>query len=374
MCGFHGSGHMCPMCHVISAYRAGTCVPCFCSSCANRGSSVLASGGGVIILNTNPVEVNRNMRFSCSAIRTIVAVGGTNCRTVVVGGGPRAISASCAATSGLCFRPLAPRSIVGVVSFRGPRNMVTSLNNRATVGLTRPLVSENMGVVNASYTTVRETRGHSSFRGVLRSLRVPRPRNETMAGVRSNVRTTTAVNCPILMEPSFILNNETVRVMTGRRRLHRCLGATMRVSRSGPILISGCVRNGRIRISTVYSKLGMFIPNVVRLIRHANMRSNSSVDMCPAFSVSSGIGNAVLRCTGGLNLNVNVMNLCGVRFVISGSSGIFVVRIGPHSSEAIPFLSGTANCDLTSVTARMVLNGDLGRRNVFKVCPRRGGH
>lgn len=291
-----------------------------------------------------------------------------------MGGGPRAISASCAASSGLCFRPLAIRSIVGIVRLRGPFKVVISLNNRATVGLTPPLSTLNIPVVNASIRTVSETRGESSFRGIVGRLKVPRPGNLTMASVRRNIGITREVNCPILMHPSFILNNETVRVITDRRDLHRCLRATIRVGASRPILISGCVVNHRLRISTVYSNGSIFIPNVVRRIREANIRDNSSVSVCPAFSISRTIGSGVVSCAIGLNGTVGVVNLFGVRFVTSRGSSIFMVRIGPESSEAIPFLSGTASVPVTSVTAEIVLNRDLGSRNVARMCPTRGGH
>lgn len=191
------------------------------------------------------------------------------------------MSASFSATSELCFRPLAARSIVNVVGARGPFNMIITFNKRATVGLAGFLDSGNMGVLNASCSTVSVTRSERHFSRLLRGCRVGHPHNMAIVAASRTLSITSGVNCPILLHPSCILNNRGVVVTFGRSSIGRCVTVVLTRGVRGPVLVSGCLRNARLRISTVYSNRSVLVPNVVRRVRHTNIRSNSSVTICP---------------------------------------------------------------------------------------------
>lgn len=282
-----------------------------------------------------------------------------------MGGGPRAMSASFSISSGLCFRPLAPRCIAGVIRTRGPSNTVIRFNNRATVGLAGALGSLKIAVLNASTSRISTTRSERHFSRVLRCYSVREPGKRAIFAMGRTLSTTRSLNCPMLMEPDCILNNRNVRVTTDSSSVERFVNvvahAVPSLSRR-PILMSGCLVNRRIRISTVYSNGGVLVPNVVRRVSHTNVRSNSSVSICPTIALSRGIRGAVISCAGHLTSTLRIVNVVGVRFVILGRR-ICVVRMGPHSSEAMPCVDGMANVPTVTLTAETVLNRGLSSVN-----------
>lgn len=106
---------------------------------------------------------------------TIRATHGLKCGSVVVGCGPRAISASCSVYSHLCFSRLSFRHMLSIVSLRRPHNIVMSMNKRVPGGLTVGLCHRSIPMLNASPVSVSHTRGHGGFSTVLSRLKVSRP-------------------------------------------------------------------------------------------------------------------------------------------------------------------------------------------------------
>lgn len=280
-----------------------------------------------------------------------------------MGGGPRAMDASFSVTSGLCFRPLAPRSMRDVISVRGPSKTIMRFNKRATVGLARTLVGVKMPVLNASTRGMSGTRSHRLFSRVLRRYRVPHPANKAMFATRRTGRITGELKCPMLIHPSCILNKRKVRVTVGSGSVSRFVKVVGEVTRSRPVLMSGCLRKGRVRISTMYSKASVLVPNVVRRVRHTKVRSKSDVSMCPTRDLARKTGTGVTRCAEELTGSLRIVNVVGVRFVIYNRSSMCMVRMGPHSDHAMPCVDGMANVPVIPLTARIVAKGGVGSLN-----------
>lgn len=280
----------------------------------------------------------------------------------MVGGGPRAISASFSANSELCFRPLYPRSIVGVVGIRGPVNIIITFNNRATVGLAGFLSNGNVGVLNASTRNVSITRSESGFSGLLRGFRVFHPGKASIAALRNTLGTTSSLKCPILLEPDCIVNNRGVAVTCAGSSIRECVSVVLHRNVRGPILISGCVVNARLRISYVSSNGSILVPNVVRRVRHTNIRDNSSVTICPPCGLRSGVLRGVYSISRGLTLSLKAGNLIGVR-CLACRGRLCIVRMGPETSHAVPCVDGIAKIPVIRLTAGVVMNSALGRLN-----------
>lgn len=80
--------------------------------------------GGILILNSNTLGVNRTNRFSCSNSRTLGTLHRRNVDSILVGPGITAVRADRNVTSGICFLPIAPFFMARVVGGRHPSNVV----------------------------------------------------------------------------------------------------------------------------------------------------------------------------------------------------------------------------------------------------------
>lgn len=192
--------------------------------------------GGMLLLNSNTLGVNRTKRFSCSNSRTLGTLGRRNVRAVLVGPGVTAIRADRKMTSRVCFLPIAPCFMRGMVRGRGPRNVVLTFNKRATLGYKITLCERNalrgcgMGMLNAPIRTVVSARSHRLFIRGLGRVSMGAVGDRTMRGMRSTHHTTQRLNCPIVIHTTCTLNKLNSNFYSGRRRLSILIRGTFTFS------------------------------------------------------------------------------------------------------------------------------------------------
>ncbi len=329
--------------------------------------------GGMVIVNSNPVIVNRTTRFSCTNARTYLTLHRRNCRIVLMGSGPTAVVASASVTSGICVRPLALRCITGVVHCRHPSTVIPKLNKRANLGLTIRLTGGNIltrysiRVLNASFRDVRHTRSHRLFGRLYRDLNRPMLPSMVTGGVGRNVTTTRRVNCPIMLHPTFALNNANNNFTSGRRRLARVVHRTLSLSPARRMLIRGDVgKFGRVRCRIVHSTSSATVAVYgVRGVSPMNIRANSSVIMYPSRALAGGRCRLLHSSTLHVVHRLGVRNNYGIRFTLSPLSfGCCLVRIGPHIDHSSTLTSGTDNCPVTHMDTGVTINLHLSRVRV----------
>lgn len=325
---------------------------------------------GILIVNSNPVIVKRTTRFSCSNARTYLSLGRRNCRIILVGSGPTAVVASARVTSGICVRPLGLRCITEVVHRREPSTVLPSLNNRANLGLYIRLTGGNIlgrysiRVLNAHFRTVRETRSERLFGRLYRGLNRPILPSSVYSGLRSNLGVTSRVNCPIILHPTFALNNANNNFTSSRRRYHLVLGGTLTLSPIRRILIRGDVGNcGRVRCRMVHSTGSATVAVYgVRGVSPINVRANSSVIIYPSRALAGGRCRVLHSSTLHVVHRLRVRNNYGIRFTLSPRSfRCCLVRMGPHISHSSTLTSGTSNCPVTEMSTGVTINVRLSR-------------
>lgn len=195
------------------------------------------------MLNSNTLGVNRTKRFSCSNDRTLGTVGRRKVRAILVGPGVTAMRASRKITSAICFLPIAPFFIRGIVTGRHPSNVLLTFKNRATLGYNITLCRDNIlrgcgiHMLNAPMRTVVSARSHRLFIHGLSRVNIGAVGDRTIRGTRSTHQTTTRLNCPIVIHTTCTLNNLNSNFYSGRRRLSMLIRGTF--SFSSRILIRG---------------------------------------------------------------------------------------------------------------------------------------
>lgn len=188
---------------------------------ADVGSRV----GGMLLLNSNTLGVNRTKRFSCSNSRTLGTLGRRKVRAILVGPGVTAIRADRKITSRVCFLPIAPCFMRGIVRGRHPSNILLSFNKRATLGYKITLCGTNVfrgcgiHILNAPIRTVVSARSHRLFMRGLGRVGIGAVGDRTIRGLRSTHHTTGRLNCPIVVHTTCTLNNLNSNFYSGRRRL-----------------------------------------------------------------------------------------------------------------------------------------------------------
>lgn len=203
----------------------------------------------MLIVNSNPVVVNRTTRFSCTKARTYHSLGRRKVRIMLMGSGPTAVVASNSVTSGICVRPLGIPALAGVVRGRGPSSVLPALNNRAKLGLTvrlsrgNILGTGNIHLVNVGTSSVGGTRSERRFGSAVRGVNRPYVRSLIMRSIRTTIRFSSGVNCPMVIHPTCALNNANNKVTSSRRRLHRVYSGKLHLSHMGRILVRGYVTN-----------------------------------------------------------------------------------------------------------------------------------
>lgn len=163
------------------------------------------------------------------------------------------------------------------------------------------------------------------------------------------------MNFPILMHPSCILDNTTVGIYSGRRRLRHFLGLTTGMSGGRPMIIDRFVRRtGRIRVSTITRGNRVITCTVDRRVRCTKIRSNSTAVRFPprglCIRAIHHVGHVSHRVTGRLG----VSNPFGVR-CLTGSGSVGIVRYGLHTSHDFPFIDGILGVGFVRLTAGIVL-------------------
>lgn len=197
----------------------------------------------MLMVNSNPVVVNRTTRFSCTKARTYHSLGRRNVRIILLGSGPTAVVASGSVTSEICVRPLAMRMMRRLVLGRGPSDILPALNNRTKLGLTVRLSRGNflgrrgVELVNAATRAVGGTRSHRRFGSAVRGVNRPVTTSGIIAAMRSNLTFAGAVNCPMILHPTCALNKDNNNVTRGRCRLHRVLRGNLHLSHMNRILM-----------------------------------------------------------------------------------------------------------------------------------------
>ncbi len=179
----------------------------------------------MLLLNSNTLGVYRTNRFSCSNSRTLGTLHRRNVDAILVGPGVTAMRADRNITSGVCFLPIAPFFMRGIVRGRHPSNVLLTFNNRATlgynIGLCRGGILRGCGMrmLNAPIRTVVSASSHRLFGHGLRRVSIGVVGDRTMRGVRSTHTTTRHLNCPIVVHTTCTLNNLNSNFYSGRRRL-----------------------------------------------------------------------------------------------------------------------------------------------------------
>lgn len=205
--------------------RAGRLPSESCLWQCRGGLSVAVGGrlGGILILKSNTLGVKRTKRFSCSNSRTLGTLHRRNVHSMLVGPGVTAVRASRKVTSRMCFLPIAPCFMARVVGGRRPSNVLLTFKKRATLGYNARLCRGNvlgrcnMRILKASMSTVVCARSHSLFIGGLGRGSLGAPIDHTMRGVGSTLRTTHAVNCPIVVHSTCTLKKLKDNVYPSRR-------------------------------------------------------------------------------------------------------------------------------------------------------------
>lgn len=203
----------------------------------------------MLIVNSNPVVVNRTTRFSCTNARTYHTLGRRKLRIILVGDGPTAVVASRSVTSHICIRPVSLSCIARIVRGRQPSNLLTALNNRINLGVTIRLTGTNIlrgcgiRLLNARLSTVRRTRSHRLFGGTVGSVGRPMPRDSVFRSIPSTVRFTSGVNCPVVIHPTFALNNANNNVTRSRSRLFVVTAHNVGLDPVGRVLIRHSITN-----------------------------------------------------------------------------------------------------------------------------------
>lgn len=199
--------------------------------------------GGILLLNSNTLGVNRTKRFSCSNSRTLGTLGRRNVYAILVGPGVTAMRASRKITSRVCFLPIAPCFIRGIVRGRHPSNVVLTFNKRATLGYNISLCGSgvfrgcNIAILNAPIRTVVSARSHRVFIRGLGRVSMGAVGDRTIRGTTSTHHTTQRLKCPIVIHTTCTLNKLNSNFYSGRRRLGILIRGTF--SFSPRILIRG---------------------------------------------------------------------------------------------------------------------------------------
>lgn len=322
------------------------------------------------MVNSKPVVVNRTTRFSCSKARTYVTLHRRNCRAILIGSGPTAVVASARVTSRICVRPLAIRSMSQVVHRRCPSTVLPALNKRVNLGLTMTLNGANVlsrlgvRVLNAGLTSVSRTRSHRGFGRLVRHLGRPMPTSGAMNAITRTLRFTRRVNCPIVIQPTFAVNNANNNVYRGSSSLGTVTTGNLSLSPTARYLVRGSVTNcGRVRFRMVHSTTsGTVMIYYVRGFSPINVRANSSVIFTPYRALSSHRCRVLHSYTLGLVQTLGVRNNYGIRLTLSpGDCRCGIVRIGPQISHSSTLTSGTANCPVTGVTTGVTIKLALSR-------------
>ncbi len=326
-----------------------------------------------MVVNSNPVIVNRTTRFSCTNARTYLTLGRRNCRIILYGSGPTAVVASAAVTSGICVRPLALRFITGIVHCRHPSTVIPNVNKRANLGLTvrlrrgNVLGRYNIRLLNADDRDVGHTRSHRLFGRLYRSVNRPAVPSRVACDLRRTGGTTVRVNCPIMLHPTFALNNANNNFTCGRRRLIRVNLGTFGLSPIRRILVRGDIGNcGRVRFRIVHSNDSRTVAVYnVRGVSPINIRANSSVIITPVVALGSRSLGVLGSDTVGLVHRLGVRNNYGIRFTLGPrDSRCCLVRMGPHISHSSTLTSGTDNCPVTHIATGVTINVALRRVGV----------
>lgn len=205
--------------------------------------------GGILIVNSNPVIVNRTTRFSCTKARTYHSLGRRKVRIVLIGDGPSAVVASISVTSHICVRPVALPFIARIVGGRNPSTLLTALNKRINLGVTISLSRTNIlrgcniRLLNSSLRTVGRTRSHRLFGHTVGRVRRPIPRDNVFSRLRPTMAFTSGVNCPIVVHPTCALKNANNNVTRSHCRVRRVSGHNVGLSPVGRVLMRHDITN-----------------------------------------------------------------------------------------------------------------------------------
>ncbi len=320
----------------------------------------------IIVFGSGPIRIGQGIEFDYASVHCVWALKKLGYEVVIVNNNPETVSTDFDTADRLYFEPLTDEDVMNIINTEKPYGAVVAFGGQTAIKLTKFLCDNNIKILGTSADSIDAAEDRERFDALLESLRIKRPKGETVFTTDEALKVAGELGYPVLMRPSYVLGGQNMIIAFNEEDIKEYMDIILTHTSKNPILIDKYLMGIEIEIDAICDGEDILIPGIMEHVERTGIHSGDSIAIYPAKSISDEMTKTIIDCSHRLATALNTHGLVNIQYLVYNDE-LYVIEVNPRSSRTIPYISKVTGIPMVELATRAMIGNEKNPEKCEKI-------